>query len=149
MRNTKLQNNKNVANNIAKQDSQYLTELLSKEQLPENTEFYVRKKDGKTDTLTWINRKYSSSVDWWNVYGVTKVLAKVPSYDELCFMNNELVAANGLLRHAREQNTKLKEVLSVIKHQCELLLPKNGLNPISSDRAVMMSFLNKINEVLK
>lgn len=47
-----------------------------------------------------------------------------------------------------EENAKLKEVMHIIKRQCELLMPKNGLNPVG-DRAVMKTFLNKINEVLK
>lgn len=46
------------------------------------------------------------------------------------------------------ENDKLKEVIHIIKRQCELLMPKNGLNPVG-DRAVMKTFLNKIDEALK
>ena len=58
---------------------------------------------------------------------ITEVLAPVPSYDEL---------------------KAIKEVLHIIKRQCELLMPKNGLNP-RGDRAIMKMFLDKINEVFR
>ena len=59
-----------------------LTEQLATESLPEYTEFYVRKKDGSTDTQTWLNRRHSSAVEWWNTFNITEVLAPVPSYEK-------------------------------------------------------------------
>lgn len=46
------------------------------------------------------------------------------------------------------ENDKLKEVIHIIKRQCEFLMPKNGLNPVG-DRAVMKAFLTKIDEALR
>lgn len=91
--------------------SEQLTKQLATESLPEYTEFYVRKKDGSIDTQTWLNRKHSSAVEWWNTFNITEVLAPVPSYEELQNMNeavNECMAANIKLV---EQNAQLKELL--------------------------------------
>lgn len=48
-----------------------------------------------------------------------------------------------------KENAKLKELLNRIKHQCELLVPKNGLNPVSEKSILCKTFLNLIDEVLK
>lgn len=45
--------------------------------------------------------------------------------------------------------TKLKELLNTIKTQCELIVPKNGLSPVSDKQRLCKAFLNLINEVLK
>ena len=62
--------------------SEQLTKQLATESLPEYTEFYVRKKDGSTDTQTWLNRRHSSAVEWWNTFNITEVLAPVPSFEQ-------------------------------------------------------------------
>lgn len=108
-----------------------LTEQLATESLPEYTEFYVRKKDGSTDTKTWLNRRHSSAVEWWNTFNITEVLAPVPSYEEWqkvlnIDFNNEVL---------RLENAKLKELLLV----CRKILEKETYDLM----------VKKIDEVLK
>ena len=84
-----------------------LTEQLATESLPEYTEFYVRKKDGSTDTQTWLNRRHSSAVEWWNTFNITEVLAKVPSYEEYQKLLSDQLAKN----EGAEINAELEERL--------------------------------------
>ena len=56
----------------------------------------------------------------------------------------------GITGNEPDAYTKLKqqlaiavEVIHIIKRQCELLIPKNGLSPVG-DRMVMKTFLNVI-----
>lgn len=125
--------------------SEQLTKQLATESLPEYTEFYVRKKDGSTDTQTWLNRRHSSAVEWWNTFNITEVLAPVPSYDELQNMNkavNECMAANIKLV---EQNTKLKELL---KEWVQFEIEENPNDfTVMSER--MSELANKTKEILK
>ena len=95
-----------------------LTEQLATESLPEYTEFYVRKKDGSTDTQTWLNRRHSSAVEWWNTFNITEVLAPVPSYEKWIMTKNlserahlEMYKARGEKVRLEKENTKLKELL--------------------------------------
>ena len=79
---------------------------------------------------------------------VQAVLSEVPDYIEWKNMVNCACEEHKANTELLEENAKLKEVLHIIKRQCELLMPKNGLNPVG-DRAVMKIFLTKIDEVLK
>lgn len=47
-----------------------------------------------------------------------------------------------------EENAKLKEVILTIKHQCELLMPKNGLNPVTQMGQLCQTFINLIRREL-
>lgn len=108
-----------------------LTKQLATESLPEYTEFYVRKKDGSTDTQTWLNRRHSSSVEWWNIFNITEVLAPVPSYEEW--------------QAKLEENTKLKELL---RKWIQFEIEENPLDfTVMSER--MSGLANKTKEVLK
>lgn len=94
-----------------------LTEQLAKESLPEYTEFYVRKKDGSTDTKTWLNRKHSSAVEWWNTFNITEVLAPVPSYEEWQELHKRLKNTQNLELEVRKENQQLKELLKECKEK--------------------------------
>jgi hypothetical protein len=132
------QNKKNEQQKNLCITSEQLTKQLATESLPEYTEFYVRKKDGSTDTQTWLNRIHSSAVEWWNTFNITEVLAPVPSYEEWkvsynCMLENEVL---------RLKNAQLKELL---KECFEYIDWTDGTgSPISQQK-----LLDKINEVLK
>jgi hypothetical protein len=132
------QNKKNEQQKDLCITSEQLTKQLATESLPEYTEFYVRKKDGSTDTQTWLNRRHSSAVEWWNTFNITEVLAPVPSYEEWkasynCMLENEVL---------RLKNAQLKELL---KECFEYIDWTDGTgSPISQQK-----LLDKINEVLK
>lgn len=138
---TNSQNKKNKKQKDLCITSQQLTEQLATESLPEYTEFYVRKKDGSTDTQTWLNRRYSSAVEWWNTFNITEVLAPVPSYDEWKASEkyiksleekikiyeridkqhkNDSIAYNELA----EENQKLKDLLKECREEIEKHIPK-------------------------
>ena len=87
--------------------TEQLTKQLASWSLPEYTEFYVRKKDGSTDTQTWINRRHSSPIEWWNIFNITEVLTPVPSYEEW--------------KSKLEENTNLKELLKECRDEIDYL----------------------------
>lgn len=46
------------------------------------------------------------------------------------------------------ENDKLKEVTHIIKRQCELLMPKNGLNPVTQRGQLCQTFISLIRREL-
>ena len=88
-----------------------LTEQLATESLPEYTEFYVRKKDGSTDTQTWLNRRHSSAVEWWNTFNITEVLAPVPSYEEWQKLQKNLKSITDSYKVVAGRCTQLEKFL--------------------------------------
>ena len=47
-----------------------------------------------------------------------------------------------------EENVKMKDVILTIKRQCELLMPKNGLNPVTQRGQLCQTFINLIKREL-
>lgn len=129
-----------------------LTEQLATERLPEYTEFYVRKKDGSTDTQTWLNRRHSSAVEWWNTFNIAEVLAPVPSYEQWIMTKNlserahlEMYKARGEKVRLEKENTKLKELLK----ECREILYIEEMvagNPRYIDELKIL--IKRINQVL-
>lgn len=135
-----------------------LTEQLATESLPEYTEFYVRKKDGSTDTHTWLNRRHSSAVEWWNTFNITEVLAPVPSYEEWktkleenaklkteyekeCHRADELEDSYW---KAEKENQKLKKLLKECESSIQYYQETYGAMDLDT-----YTLLAKLNEVLK
>lgn len=55
------------------------------------------------------------------------------------------------LNHSMElqaENEKMKDVILTIKHQCELLMPKNGLNPVTQRDQLCQTFISLIKREL-
>ena len=117
-----------------------LTEQLATESLPEYTEFYVRKKDGSTGTQTWLNRRHSSAVEWWNTFNITEVLAPVPSYEEWQELIGRKNWCNARAKNLLEKNQQLKELLKECRERlgdyAEFCIKGGYLN--AEDEAVKM-----------
>lgn len=113
--------------------------------------YYVQLQEG-----VYVDGKKSIIMDYYtefcdfmkHPYLIEEVLAPVPSYEEFLSLTYAKEEDEKIIAEYEQENDKLKEVLHIIKRQCELLMPKNGLNPVG-DRAVMKMFLTKIDEVLK
>lgn len=124
-----------------------LNEQLATHSLPEYTEFYVRKKDGSTDTQTWLNRRHSSAIEWWNTYNITEVLAPVPSYEEwqrifhyASKYEHEYTSCAMDYENLKQENTKLKELLKECKYELRGCYTDIGWED--------QSLINKINKAL-
>ena len=133
-----------------------LTEQWKKGELPEETECYVRVNGGiYLGSIRYKNGCHNKKLPYvksFNGQFITKhvgeILAEVPDYIEWQNMVNCACEEHKANTELLEENAQLKEVLHIIKRQCELLMPKNGLNPVG-DRAVMKMFLTKIDEVIE
>jgi len=127
-----------------------LTKQLATESLPEYTEFYVRKKDGSTDTQTWLNRRHSSAVEWWNTFNIIEVLAPVPSYEQWQDLKSKLqlkeTAYDFDISRLEDDNIKLKELLKECR---EILYTEEmiGGNPRYIDAVKIL--IKRINKVLE
>lgn len=136
-----------------------LTEQLATESLPEYTEFYVRKKDGSTDTKTWLNRRHSSAVEWWNTFNITEVIAPVPSYEEWKLMQDD----NKRLKHdvgnlgykiknqRKEIDNRLKEIekLKELLKECREVIKNVDTYYGNYDSAKGYLVINKIEKELE
>ena len=106
-------------------DSKTLTNQLATESLPEYTEFYVRKKDGSTDTQTWLNRRHSSAVEWWNTFNITEVLAPVPSFEEWQALNEDVDTVTELWKQERSQLNEKIQLIGKLSVQAVDLKEEN------------------------
>lgn len=128
-----------------------LTEQLATESLPEYTEFYVRKKDGSTDTQTWLNRRHSSAVEWWNTFNITEVLAPVPSYEEwqrtfhyAGKYEHEYTSCVMEYENLKQENQQLKELLLVCREMLESYQYSEGDFTIGDNAEIDTSLLLKM-----
>ena len=128
-----------------------LTEQLATESLPEYTEFYVRKKDGSTDTQTWLNRRHSSAVEWWNTFNITEVLAPVPSYEEwqrtfhyAGKYEHEYTSCVMEYENLKQENQQLKELLLVCREMLDSYQYSQGDYTIGDNAEIDTSLLLKM-----
>ena len=132
---SKSQNTKNEQQKDLCITSEQLTEQYLNGNLHDGDEYYIQDKDGEISTICLYNTTMH-----WHSFKVKKlkVLAPVPSYDELkesynCMLENEVL---------RLKNARLKELL---KECFEYIDWTDGTgSPISQQK-----LLDKIDEVLK
>lgn len=106
-----LQKTENVANNVANENSQDLTEQWKKGELNRNKIYYYETPFNTTDTASgfWLCNHLDTEKD------KVQILEEVPSYEELQNMNeavNQAMSANIKLV---EQNAQLKERVSKLE----------------------------------
>lgn len=147
---TNSQNTKNEQQKDLCITSEQLTEQWKKGEL-QNAFYYMMFPDtGKAEIYNLYDmQKFIYVRDAERI----KVLAEVPSYDELSFKNNELVAANGLLIYEREKNSKLKQQLAIAVEALDkvatyMTCDENEMREIYPDFCADQVALDTVNEAM-
>lgn len=109
----------------------------------------------------WVEYR-NGKIDQWETGGngipvgtspkIVAILDRVPSYDEWYklkeFADYSIHNRDELTRQINfllEENKKLMNIVKIVKHQCEILMPKNGLSPITDRDRLCSAFLHAIN----
>lgn len=168
----KLQKMENVANNVANENSQDLTEQWKKGKLPEGKYYYISTIYYPEIIQNYVGRFYD-----WEDDEIEQILAPVPSYDELQNMNeavNQAIAANIKLvddnkrlkhdvgnlgykiknqRHEIDNRLKeikkLKRLLTECASDFETYAKEDETCGLEEENKLAKNILPKIREVLK